>query len=311
MYYFLALHPVGGCGRMLRTIAPCRHPPRPQRKSPMDVPPLIDTHAHLSAPEYSDDRDEVVRRAQEAGLVGIIDVGFEPEGWDASLRLTQHYPIVYAALGVHPNSADQGTDEAYARLVTLCKEPGEKRVVALGETGLDFYREYVSHDRQREAFRAHLDLARQLDLPVVVHNRDAHADVLAILESDGRGTRGVMHSASGDLDFAQRCLSMDYMISLAGPVTFKRAEDKHALALHTPLDMLIVETDCPYLTPEPFRGRRNEPAYVRYTAQAVADLRGIPYREIAEATTRNARRLFGLPGGVGAPQPAGIGRAAP
>jgi TatD DNase family protein len=277
----------------------------------MDVPPLIDTHAHLSAPEYSEDRDEIVRRAHEAGLVGIVDVGFEPEGWDASIRLAHEYPIVYAALGVHPNSADQGTDEAYARLVSLCKEPGDKRVVALGETGLDFYREYVSHEQQREAFRIHLDLGRQLDLPVIVHNRDAHAEVLAILERDGQGTRGVMHSASGDLDFAKRCLRMGYMISLAGPVTFKRAADKHDLALHTPLDMLLVETDCPYLTPEPFRGRRNEPAYVRYTAKAVADLRGVPYGEIAEATTRNARRLFGLPGGVGALQAAGIGEAAP
>src|SRR5439155_9382664 len=143
-------------------------------------------------------------------------------------------------------------------------------VVAIGETGLDYYREYVPHEAQRDSFRAHLDLARQLDLPVIIHNRDAHAEVLDILRSDGAGTRGVMHSFSGDLTFAMECIRLGYMISLAGPVTFRNAVDKHMIAAGLPLESLLVETDCPFLTPEPFRGRRNEPAYVQYTARAIA-----------------------------------------
>jgi TatD DNase family protein len=178
-------------------------------------------------------------------------------------------------------------------------------VVALGETGLDYYREHVSHQAQRAAFRAHLDLARQLDLPVIIHNRDAHADILKILEQNGAGTRGVMHSASGDIEFARRCISLGYLISLSGPVTFKRAADKRALATQTPLDMLMVETDCPYLTPEPYRGRRNEPAYVQYTAQAIASHRSLPYPQLAEATTHNAFRLFNLPPATSYQPPAG------
>jgi TatD DNase family protein len=260
----------------------------------MDLPPLVDTHAHLTASDYDEDRDGVVRRASEEGLRAIITVGFEPGDWHNTLDLTARYPTVFAALGIHPNNADQANDEAFALLYDLCSKKGDKPVVALGETGLDFYREHVSHEAQRASFRAHLRLARELDLPVVIHNRDAHADILAILESDGVGTRGVMHSASGDLDFARRCMALDYMISLAGPVTFKRAADKHALATDTPLDMLMVETDCPYLTPEPYRGRRNEPAYVKYTAQAIATLRGLPYAEVAHATTQNASCLFNL-----------------
>ena len=290
----------------------------------MDLSPLVDTHAHLTASEYDEDREEITHRAQRAGLIAIITVGFEPGDWQNTLNLAEQHPIIYAALGIHPNSADQATEDAMTRLYELIcgrrstassqqlvaniqqttdqsaiRNPQSairgKPVVALGETGLDYYREHVSHEVQRSAFRAHLDLARQLDLPVIIHNRDAHSDILAILERDGKGTRGVMHSASGDLDFARRALALDYMISLSGPVTFKKAADKHALATQTPLDMLMVETDCPYLTPEPHRGRRNEPAYVKYTAQSVATLRDLPYGEVARATTENASRLFNLP----------------
>jgi TatD DNase family protein len=168
------------------------------------------------------------------------------------------------------------------------------RVVGLGETGLDFYRQYVSHDQQREAFRRHLELARLLDLPVIIHDRDAHDDILKILRDDGRGTRGVMHSFSGDLEMMHECIRLDYMISLSGPVTFRKASDKHAIAREVPLDMLMLETDCPYLTPEPYRGRRNEPAYVAYTARAIAELRGTTLDAIASATTSNTQRLFKL-----------------
>lgn len=234
-------------------------------------------------------------RAHEKGLVGIVSIGFEPEGWVPTLQLAERYEMVYPALGIHPNNGDQTSEATLAELESLCRR---YHVVGLGETGLDYYREYVSHEQQRESFRAHLDLARQLDLPVIVHNRDAHADILDILRRDGHGTRGVMHSFSGDVAYAEECMALGYMISLAGPVTFKKAVDKHQVAAAVPLDMLLVETDCPYLTPEPYRGRRNEPSYVYYTAEAIARIRGETFETIAEATTANAMRLFGLPARV-------------
>jgi TatD DNase family protein len=253
--------------------------------------PLVDSHAHLDSEDYDGDREAVVSRAREFGLVAIVTIGIEPGDWDKTLRIAEEHANVYPALAIHPNSADQTNDDTLARLRTLCKE---HNVVAVGETGLDYYREYVSHDKQRESFRAHLALARELDLPVIIHNRDAGEDVLKVLREDGRGTRGVMHSFSGDVAYAKECIELDYMISLAGPVTFRKATDKHSVAREVPLDSLLVETDCPFLTPAPFRGRRNEPAYVAYTARAIADLRGVPLELVASETTENALKLFGL-----------------
>ncbi|MGA7731238.1 MAG: TatD family hydrolase [Chloroflexia bacterium] len=253
--------------------------------------PLVDSHAHLDSEDYDGDREAVVRRAWEFGLVAIVTIGIEPGDWDKTLRIAGEHGGVYPALAVHPNSAGQANDETLARLRTLCKE---HKAVAVGETGLDYYREYVPHEKQRESFRAHLALARELDLPVIIHNRDAGQDVLKVLREDGRGTRGVMHSFSGDVAYAKECIELGYMISLAGPVSFRKATDKHSVAREVPLDRLLVETDCPFLTPEPFRGRRNEPAYVAYTARAIADLRGVPLEAVATATTENAMKLFGL-----------------
>lgn len=256
--------------------------------------PIIDTHAHLDFPDYDGDRGDVVSRAREAGLAAIITIGIEPADWPRTLQVAEQHPGVYAALGIHPNSADQASTHTLSQLEELCRS-GPQRVVGIGETGLDYYRQYVSHDTQKESFRAHLDLARQLDLPVIVHNRDAGQDVLDILKRDGKGTRGVMHSFSGDLEYARECIKLGYMISLAGPVTFRKATDKHAIAREVPLEWLLIETDCPFLTPEPYRGRRNEPAYVAHTARAIADLRGLSYEEVARTTTQNALRLFSLP----------------
>jgi TatD DNase family protein len=232
----------------------------------------------------------------EHGVVAIVTVGIEPDDWAASLALAEQFEQVHVALGIHPNSADQATEDALSDLEGRCRSwrAGNKGIVALGETGLDYYWRKVPHDRQKEAFRAHLSLARQLDLPVIVHNRDAHADVLDILRRDGAGTRGVMHSFSGDVNYAMECIALGYAISLAGPVTFPNAADKHRIAMAVPLDRLLVETDCPFLTPVPYRGRRNEPAYVAYTVSAIAALRGVPYEQVAHATTANASRLFDL-----------------
>jgi len=257
--------------------------------------PLIDTHAHLDAEQFRDDLDAVVSRARRFGLVSMVTVGIEPADWPATLDIAAHYPEVYPAVGIHPNSADQTNDATLAELESLCRTAQPKRIVGLGETGLDYYREFVPHDVQRASFRKHLELSRSLDLPVIIHDRDAHEDVLRILREDGKDTYGVMHSFSGDLEMAQECIRLGYMISLSGPVTFRKATDKHEIARKVPLEWLLVETDCPYLTPEPYRGRRNEPGYVAYTARAIAELRGTALDSIADATTSNALRLFKLP----------------
>ena len=255
---------------------------------------LVDTHAHLDFEDYDNDRQEIVSRAREAGVGAIITIGIEPDGWARTLEIAGRFEGVYPAIGVHPNSANQATAESLARLEMLCRAEGPSKVVGLGETGLDYYRQYVSHDEQKRSFRAHLDLAKQLVLPVILHNLDAHEDVLDILRRDGKGTRGVMHSFSGDEQYAEECIKLGYMISLAGPVTFKKASDKHRIAAVVPLDMLLVETDCPFLTPEPYRGRRNEPAYVAHTARAIAEIRGMAFEDVAAQTTANAIEMFGL-----------------
>lgn len=256
------------------------------------ISPLIDSHAHLGMPDFELDRDQVVSRSREAGLVAIINVGDQPAEWDRALEISRTYPMVYSALGIHPNSGDQCDESTLDQLARHCGMANESRVMALGEIGLDYYREYVPHDVQKAAFTAQLHLARQLDLPVVIHNRDAHADVLEILKREGAGTRGVMHSFSGDVDYAFQCIDLGYLISLSGPVTFRNAPDKHLIARKVPLECLLVETDCPFLTPEPFRGRRNEPQYVQYTARAIAKERGVDEAEVRIATTMNACRLF-------------------
>jgi TatD DNase family protein len=262
--------------------------------------PLIDTHAHLDADHFRSDLEAVVLRARQYGLVSMVTIGIEPADWPATLEIAERYSDVYPAIGIHPNSADQASDASLAELESLCRAAKGKRIVGLGETGLDYYREFVSHDLQQAAFRKHLELSRALDLPVIIHDRDAHDDILRILREDGKGTYGVMHSFSGDLEMANECIRLGYMISLSGPVTFRKATDKHEIAREVPLEWLMLETDCPYLTPEPYRGRRNEPAYVAYTARAVAELRGTPFDSIAEVTTSSAQRLFRLPSQRGA-----------
>lgn len=265
-------------------------PTDPPQPNP-DLAPLVDSHAHLDSEDYDADRDAVVDRARRFGLKAIITIGIEPADWQNTLAIAALYTDIYPALGIHPNSADQTTDATLEQVAQLCKA---NHVIGLGETGLDYYREYVSHEQQKDSFRQHLALSRELDLPVIIHTRDAYDGVLEILRKDGKGTRGVMHSFSGDMACALECIGMGYMISLSGPVTFRKATDKHTLARDVPLDSLMVETDCPYLTPAPYRGRRNEPAYVAYTAKAIAELRGMPLAELAKATTRNTARLFGL-----------------
>jgi TatD DNase family protein len=254
---------------------------------------LVDTHAHLMDPAFGGDVPEVLRRASEAGVAAIVCVGYDEESSRQAIRLAETHPRILAAVGVHPNYAAQAEPGAFDRVSRLARHP---RVVGVGETGLDNYRAFTPSKVQREWFVRHLDLALELDLPVIVHNRQADDQMAEILrrwsaDSAGRG-RGVLHCFSGGPALLQAGLAAGFSISFAGPLTYKNAGELPLRAVEVPLDRLLVETDCPYLTPVPMRGRRNEPAFLRFTAERLADLRGMEPSALARVTTENAQRVF-------------------
>lgn len=257
---------------------------------------LFDTHVHLHVPEYADDLEAVLERARAAGVRGMVTVGTDRETNAAAVALAARWPDVHATVGIHPHDAGEATEADFAEVERLAR--GLPKVVALGEMGLDFYRNLSPPDRQEEVFRRQLALARAVGKPVVVHCRDAHAETLAILQGERvRDVGGVMHCFSGDVEVARRCLDLGLMISLAGPVTYKNARALPEVARFVPEDRLVLETDCPFLPPQPHRGRRNEPAYVAIIAGRVAALRGMDDEALGEVVTRNAAALFRLPGG--------------
>jgi len=256
---------------------------------------LIDTHTHLDFPQFDGDREAVIARAREAGVTTIINVGADIESSLASVALAERYPFIYAAVGVHPHDASILDETTLAKLKELARHP---KVVAIGEIGLDYYRNLSPRDVQRRVFRLQLKLALDVGKPVIIHDRDAHREVLEILKevaqkADGRLT-GVMHCFSGSPEMAREVLKLGFRISVAGPVTFKNARKLPQIVRELPLDRLLIETDCPYLAPHPYRGKRNEPAYVRLVAEAIAAIKGMPVEEIARATLQNALRLFGI-----------------
>ena len=258
------------------------------------VTPLVDTHAHLHFPEFAEDLDTVLARARAAGIVAIVTIGTDGESNRAAVALAERLPDVYATVGIHPHDAGEAAEADYDAMETLAR--GSAKVVALGEMGLDFFRNLSPHDVQETAFRRQLGLARRLRRPVVVHSRDAHAETLAILADENVGEiGGVMHCFSGDVELARRCLDLGLLISLAGPLTYKNARALPDVARFVPEDRLVVETDCPFLPPHPHRGTRNEPAYVALTAARVAELRSADPDALAAAMTRNAAALFNLP----------------
>jgi len=254
---------------------------------------LVDTHAHLHFPEFAEDLDAVLERARGAGVTTMVTIGTDRETNPAAVGLAERCPGVYATVGIHPHDAAEATEEDFAALERLAR--GSAKVVGLGEMGLDFFRNLSPHDVQERVFRRQLGLARQLATPVVIHCRDAHAETLAILAEERVGEiGGVMHCFSGDVEVAKRCLDLGLVISLAGPVTYKNARALPDVARFVPEDRLVVETDCPFLPPEPHRGKRNEPAYVALTAARVAELRGADPEILNAAMTRTAARLFRL-----------------
>ncbi len=250
---------------------------------------LIDSHAHLDFGKFDGDREAVIARARKAGLVAIVNVGADLASSRAAVALAEQHDFIYATVGVHPHDAKTVTPAVIEELRALAQHP---QVVAVGEIGLDYYRDLSPRPVQRRAFREQLRLASELGLPVVIHSREAHDDVLAILEAwEGIG---VLHSYSAGLDLLERVMGLGFYIGISGPVTFPKAEELRAVAGAAPLDRLLVETDCPYLTPEPHRGQRNEPAYVRYVVEAVARSRWMEAEQVASATIENGRRLFGI-----------------
>lgn len=252
---------------------------------------LVDTHAHLDDRKFSDEREDVIQRSLAAGVRCIITVGTDLDSSHAAVALAQQHASVYAAVGVHPHDAARVGPDTMDRLRQCA---GEDRVVAIGETGLDFYRNLSPHERQKEVFVAHLELARRVNKPVIIHDRDAHSETMAVLRETGWNHPGVLHCFSGDREMALEAIEMGFYISFAGPVTFSNAHRLQELARVLPLERILVETDCPYLAPQPHRGQRNEPANVYWVAARIAALREISLQQVAEVTTENARQLFGL-----------------
>jgi len=258
---------------------------------------FVDSHCHIDGAEYDADREDVIGRARDAGVTTMLNVGTgDPHSgaFERAVELAEKHKDIYAAVGVHPHDAKLFTDQAEQRLVDLAKQ--SERVIAWGEIGLDYHYDHSPRAVQREVFERQLRRARSLDLPVIIHSRAADDDTIAILRDEliGYERGGVMHCFGGSLEMARRAIALGFFISFAGNLTFKKAEDLREIARQLPLDRLLIETDCPYLTPVPFRGRRNEPGRVLETARCLALLHGQELEEIGQITSETFAGLFGV-----------------
>ena len=251
---------------------------------------IFDSHTHLNAEQFNDDIPETIERAKELGVTKMAVVGFDTPTIEKSLQLSHDYSNIYSIIGWHPTEAGSCTKDVEKKLQEQLTMP---KVVALGEIGLDYYWMEDPKEVQAEVFRRQIAIAKEMNLPISIHTREALADTYQILkEEDIRDIGGIMHSFSGDFEWAKRFLDLGMHISFSGVVTFKKAQDVQEAATHVPLDRLLVETDAPYLAPVPYRGKRNEPGYTRYTVEKIAELRNLPVEEVALQTWKNAHRLF-------------------
>jgi TatD DNase family protein len=255
---------------------------------------MIDSHAHLDDPSFDSDRDEVIKRAQDAGIHRILNVGCDLESSRAAVELADRYDLIYAAVGVHPHETRKIRNSTYDELRQLASH---KKVVAWGEIGLDYYYLNSPKEVQLHAFRDQIQLAKEVRLPVVIHMREAQEDTLkTLIEEEANRIGGVFHCFTGDRSAAKTAIQLNFMISLAGIVTFSKAHRIQKVVQQTPLEHLMIETDCPYLTPAPHRGKRNEPAYVRHVAKKIAELKpSYTYEEIVRVTSQNTLRLLKPP----------------
>lgn len=252
----------------------------------------IDTHVHLNADQYEEDLQEVIDRALEAKVERMVVIGFDRKTIERTMQLIEQYDFVYGVIGWHPVDAIDCTQQDLEWIEQLASHP---KIVGIGETGLDYYWDKSPKDVQQELFRKQIQLAQKINLPIVIHNRDATGDVVQILrEENAASVGGVMHCFSGSVETARECIAMNFMISLGGPVTFKNARLPKEVATEIALEHLMIETDAPYLAPHPHRGKRNEPAFVPLVAEEIARLKGLTIEEIAQATTANAKNFFGI-----------------
>lgn len=263
----------------------------------MTVPSIIDTHAHLDMSAYNQDLEETLARASEAGVVNTITVGIDLASSKKAVELAERYPNVYASVGIHPHDVAAITMSDIDAIAKVGMSP---KVVAIGETGLDFYRDACPRDRQTIAFLWHLDMAEEMGLPVIIHSRQATAETIELLQNRRAANsighyRGVLHCFNGDADTAKTYLNMGFHISLGGYITYPKTNALHNIIKTIPDNRLLAETDCPFLPPQDFRGKRNEPSYLCLTIEKLAEIRNQSYEHIARVTTENARRLFGIP----------------
>lgn len=253
----------------------------------------FDTHVHLENEQFQDDREGVINRAIAAGIKLMVNVGHDKRANEDTVKLIEEFLFIYGAVGIHPHDA-KDFEPSYLR--ELSEFAQKDKVIAIGEIGLDYYYDNSPRDVQKEVFRQQIRLARDLKLPIIIHDRDAHQDTLSIVKKErAQDVGGVFHCYSGSWELAKDILKLGFYISLAGPVTFQNAKKTHEVAREVPLERLLIETDCPYLAPVPYRGKRNEPAYVVKTAEVIAAIKGVAPEQVAEATFKNGKNVFAIP----------------
>jgi len=251
---------------------------------------LIDSHAHLEMRDFDRDRNEVIGRATQAGIDLIITVGTTVSDCEKAVLIASQYETVYAAIGIHPHEVKDIDEATYNDLKRLAKA---EKIVAYGEIGLDFFRNLSPKDVQIRRFGEQLELANEMGLPIIIHDRESHKETLDMLRG-WKGKQGVVHCFSGDYIMAGKCVDMGFYISIPGAVTFGKSEKLQEVVRRLPITCLLLETDAPYLTPHPNRGKRNEPAYVVHTARKVAEIKGLSFEHVASVSSQNARSLFGI-----------------
>lgn len=253
---------------------------------------LFDTHAHWDDERFNDDRQEAIKRARESGVQYIVNAASDLDSSRTGIALAEEYDFIYAAVGVHPHNVEP-MDESY--IETLRQLAKSKKVVAIGEIGLDYYYDTAPRDLQKYWFARQIGAAREVGLPIIIHDRDAHEDTLNIVKSEkAREVGGVFHCYAGSVEMAQEVLAQNFYIAIGGVVTFKNARKAVEVVRNVPLDKLLIETDCPYLTPEPYRGRRNDSSYIRLVAEKIAEIKGLTLEEVARKTLENGKKLFGI-----------------
>ena len=252
---------------------------------------IFDTHAHYDDRQFEEDREELLGSMRENGVELIVDAASDIASWDKIEQLTDRYPFIYGAIGVHPDEVGELDEEKMKRMEQLL---AREKMVAVGEIGLDYYWDKENRDLQKMWFIRQLELARQLDLPVIIHSREAAADTMEIMKGHAQGLNGVIHCYSYSKEMAKEYVKMGFYIGIGGVVTFKNAKKVKETVAEIPLTSIVLETDCPYLAPEPFRGKRNQSAYIQYVAEKIAEIKEISYEEVVAQTEKNARAMYGL-----------------